>query len=140
MIELLTHNPETKQQFFAWVEAGIAELTPVVDQFDNRTLLPQVGELIRRAKYHATRLGLSDIAERLPEYAEKSPCNGLLRLRECLQPTTDPDAFLTAEQVSAMVKLDIRTIRRQVTAGKFPAPVRFGRNVRWRRQDINRLW
>ena len=51
-----------------------------------------------------------------------------------------PDALLTADEVAAMFNVDARTIRRRVADGTFPAPVKVGRSVRWRRSDLERLW
>lgn len=48
-----------------------------------------------------------------------------------------PDALLKISTVSAIVGLSATAIRRRVSAGEFPQPIRFGsRCTRWRAGDI----
>ncbi len=48
-----------------------------------------------------------------------------------------PPEFLTEADVAALLQISARTVRRRVSEGKLPAPIRVspGR-VRWRRQDL----
>jgi hypothetical protein len=103
MQELLIETPHTIAAFRRWVERAADELRPLVD-CDTDQHNAEVARLIRRAKRHAFNVGLYDLADRLPERWEKTPLDGLLRLRECLlrQPDDQPDAqLLTIRQVAA---------------------------------------
>lgn len=47
--------------------------------------------------------------------------------------------FLTREEVAAMLRIDLRTLRRLVLTNELPAPIPLGpRAVRWRRKDLER--
>jgi len=120
------------------VERAADELRPLVD-CETEQHNGDVARLIRRAKRHAFNVGLYDLADRLPERWEKTPLDGLLRLRECLrrEPDARPDAqLLSIREVAAMLAIDERSVRRRVADGTLPEPVRIGRSVRWRKLDI----
>jgi excisionase family DNA binding protein len=51
-------------------------------------------------------------------------------------PTSEPEAFLTTEEVLAYLQVNLRTVYRLIDAGKLPA-VRVGRQWRFRRRDID---
>lgn len=51
--------------------------------------------------------------------------------------STNPDALLTAETVSALVGCRPDTVRKWVKEGRFPQPINLGRAVRWRAQVVN---
>lgn len=141
MQELLTETPDTLTAFKRWVERAADELRPLVDG-DTDQHNAEVARLIRRAKRHAFNVGLYDLADRLPERWEKTPLDGLLRLRECLRRESDdrPESqLLTIREVAAMLAINERSVRRRVAEGTLPEPVRIGRSVRWRRLDIENL-
>jgi len=46
--------------------------------------------------------------------------------------------LLSAPQVAAQLGFSVRTIWRLESAGKLPRPIRLGRSVRWRRDEIVR--
>ena len=45
--------------------------------------------------------------------------------------------LLTAKELSKILQISTRSIWRLVSAHELPNPLRFGRTVRWRRQDID---
>lgn len=45
--------------------------------------------------------------------------------------------FIPAKVLAEILGVDVRTVHRYKSAGKLPKPIRFGGNVRWRRQDID---
>ena len=47
------------------------------------------------------------------------------------------EPIMTASEVSALVRVHLRTLRRWAHEGIFPRPIRIGRTVRWRRTDID---
>lgn len=51
-------------------------------------------------------------------------------------PTSEPEAFLTTDEVLAYLQVNLRTVYRLIEAGKLPA-VRVGRQWRFRRKDID---
>lgn len=51
--------------------------------------------------------------------------------------TSEPEAFLTTEEVLGYLQVNLRTVYRLIDAGKLPA-VRVGRQWRFRRRDIDR--
>lgn len=51
-------------------------------------------------------------------------------------PKAPPRLTLTAEQVAETLGISRATVWRMHAAGKLPAPVRFGRAVRWERYTI----
>jgi predicted DNA-binding transcriptional regulator AlpA len=50
------------------------------------------------------------------------------------QPTT-----MTAQQLAAYWQVSLRTIRTLNATGKLPIPIRIGKSIRWRSEDIHRL-
>lgn len=44
--------------------------------------------------------------------------------------------MLTAELAGALLGMSAKALRRADQADKIPAPMRIGRNVRWRRQEL----
>jgi predicted DNA-binding transcriptional regulator AlpA len=61
-----------------------------------------------------------------------------LREREACHEQTDDGMpqLLDAQQVAQMLKLNVRTIRRQVHLGVLPRGVRIGRALRWSRKEL----
>ena len=51
-------------------------------------------------------------------------------------PSSEPEAFLTTDEVLAYLQVNLRTVYRLIDAGKLPA-VRVGRQWRFRRRDID---
>lgn len=49
------------------------------------------------------------------------------------------DRLLDVNAVADLCSCSVRHIRRLTDAGEFPSPVKLGRLVRWRRQDV-RSW
>lgn len=58
--------------------------------------------------------------------------------RAALSPTpAEPERLLLpVDQVAQMLGLGVRTVWRLTSARRLAAPVRIGRAVRWRRQDV----
>jgi prophage regulatory protein len=50
--------------------------------------------------------------------------------------TETTSLLLAAEEVAAMLGVSERTLWRLLSAGKVPKPVRFGRNTRWRVDEV----
>lgn len=50
--------------------------------------------------------------------------------------TATEQQFLTKKDLSELLKVTTRTIDRLIQDNKFPKPLRFGRNVRWRPDAI----
>ena len=48
-------------------------------------------------------------------------------------PSSEALALLTLDEVAALLRVSVSTIRRRVDAGELPAPVRVGRALRWPR-------
>lgn len=48
------------------------------------------------------------------------------------------EVLLTVRQLAIMLQLSPKTIARMRRAGRLPAPVRRGRAVRWRLDDVTR--
>ncbi|MEX0701307.1 MAG: helix-turn-helix domain-containing protein [Planctomycetales bacterium] len=48
-------------------------------------------------------------------------------------------ALITAKQFARMLSATTRTLRRWLDAGKLPRPVRIGRSLRWRLDEV-REW
>ena len=46
--------------------------------------------------------------------------------------------LITAEEVARMMNISRRTLWRLLSAGRFPQPVRFGGNTRWRVAEVLR--
>ncbi len=46
--------------------------------------------------------------------------------------------LITAEEVARMMNVSTRTLWRLLSAGRFPQPVRFGGNTRWRVAEVLR--
>ena len=49
---------------------------------------------------------------------------------------TEAPQMLTAETAGALLGMSAKALRRADQVGKVPAPMRIGRNVRWRRQEL----
>lgn len=47
-------------------------------------------------------------------------------------------ALLDAKQVAATLAVSVRHVRRLADGGDLPRPVRLGKLIRWRRQEIER--
>ena len=138
MQELLTTTPTTRTDFRQWVKDGLALLTANAENPDTE-FHQQVAALIRRTKLHAVQLGLSAIANRLPERPTKTPLDGILRLEEVLELPTALPEFLTIEEVCNYTGLSKSSVRRRVADGTFPEPTKFGRLIKWRRCEIEAL-
>lgn len=48
----------------------------------------------------------------------------------------DPARLMTVGEVAGLLGLSERQVWKLNTSGKLPAPVRIGRSVRWRRQEL----
>lgn len=59
------------------------------------------------------------------------------RVRQDLSVSLNPDALLTTETVAELIGYKPDTLRKLVTAGRFPKPQHLGRLVRWRAQTVN---
>jgi excisionase family DNA binding protein len=46
-------------------------------------------------------------------------------------------SVISAKQLAVLLGMSTRTVRRLVSAGRLPAPVRIGRSVRWRSADTS---
>lgn len=57
---------------------------------------------------------------------------------KCRDVPTDPSAMLTANEVAALLRVDVRTLRVMRHERSFPRPTRVGRSLRWRRGAIER--
>jgi excisionase family DNA binding protein len=51
--------------------------------------------------------------------------------------STNPDALLTVETVAELIACKPDTLRKWVSAGRFPQPLHMGRAIRWRAQVVN---
>ncbi len=63
----------------------------------------------------------------------------MLTLAELLDkesPGGPESSLLTIQQVAALFQVNMRTIRRRVSDGTFPKPVKIGRSLRWNRADL----
>jgi predicted DNA-binding transcriptional regulator AlpA len=145
MTDLFSINPPRIDAFRLWLRLAADTLESRIGS-DDATTLGYVARVIRHAKAIAYRLGMYRLADTLPERTTKTPLDGCLRIRECLQfcngespEPTDPAALLTIQQVAGLLHVDPRTVRRRVADGTFPQPIRIGRAVRWRRLDIECL-
>jgi excisionase family DNA binding protein len=49
-----------------------------------------------------------------------------------------PCVLASAEELATILKVSERTVWRLLSAGKLPRPIRFGGNVRWRMDDVQR--
>jgi predicted DNA-binding transcriptional regulator AlpA len=49
----------------------------------------------------------------------------------------DMDALLDPPALAALLKIDVRTLRRLRAAHEIPEPLMFGRKPRWRRRSID---
>ncbi|MBI5864816.1 MAG: excisionase family DNA-binding protein [Planctomycetes bacterium] len=49
------------------------------------------------------------------------------------------DRLLTVREVAARLGISGRQIQKLLASGRFPAPVRLGRSVRWRDGDVSRF-
>lgn len=48
-------------------------------------------------------------------------------------------AWIDADEFAALMGVDVRTLRRMRRAGGVPKPVQIGRNLRWKRVDVDRF-
>lgn len=44
--------------------------------------------------------------------------------------------MINVREVAAILSISTRSVWRLVAAGELPQPIRFGRNVRWRLEDV----
>ena len=51
-------------------------------------------------------------------------------------PSATPAALLDVDGVAALLSLGSSTVWRHHAAGRIPAPIRIGRSVRWRRDEL----
>jgi prophage regulatory protein len=51
-------------------------------------------------------------------------------------PTSNPPLLIPASEVARLLGISKRTLWRLLSAGKLPAPVRLGNNVRWRLDEV----
>ncbi|MBI5865344.1 MAG: excisionase family DNA-binding protein [Planctomycetes bacterium] len=49
------------------------------------------------------------------------------------------DRLLTVREVAARLGISGRQVQKLLASGRFPAPVRLGRSVRWRNGDVSRF-
>jgi predicted DNA-binding transcriptional regulator AlpA len=99
----------------------------------------QLRSIVAEAGRRAAQAGLPDCLSSCSiRPGPISPAIARRVLTECLAGCADE--MLTIDEVSTMFKVDVRTIRRRVTTGDFPEPVRIGRSVRWKRSDLEGLW
>lgn len=60
----------------------------------------------------------------------------------CVPPTAAPEPepeFVDINEVSRMLGIKPRSVRRRWYDGTIPPPEKFGRNIRWRRLDIENI-
>lgn len=67
-----------------------------------------------------------------PQRRKRAP-----RTRQDIAVSTNPDALLTVETVSALIGCKPDTLRKWTVAGRFPQPLHMGRAIRWRAQVVN---
>ena len=51
-------------------------------------------------------------------------------------PTSNPPLLIPACEVARLLGISKRTLWRLLSAGKLPAPIRLGNNVRWRLDEV----
>lgn len=142
-MRLLEATPQRINDYRTWIDDARRYLESKIGVNDPDTMR-FTAQLICRAKELAYRLGRYSTANLLPERPTKTPLDGLLRLREvsdCLSRSIqdEPPALLTIRQVAGMLSMDERSVRRRVSDGTIPQPLKLGRLSRWRRLDIESL-
>lgn len=142
-MRLLEASPQRIGDYQNWLSDARSYLETKIGADDPDTL-QFTARLIRRAKELAYRLGRYSTANLLPERPTKTPLDGCLRLREASDSLTrstqdERPALLTIRQVAGLLSVDERTIRRRVSDGTIPPPLKLGRLSRWRRLDIEAL-
>jgi len=50
--------------------------------------------------------------------------------------TTDDQILVSAEEVARLLDMSVRNVRRLDATARLPAPIRIGRSVKWRREEI----
>lgn len=76
----------------------------------------------------------TDLQKALELLATQSNC------RDAVEPTAahDPLQLLTADEVAALLRVDVRTLRTMRHERAFPRPTRVGRSLRWKRSAVER--
>jgi excisionase family DNA binding protein len=74
------------------------------------------------------------VEESLAHGASTSNC------RDAVEPNAahDPLQLLTADEVAALLRVDVRTLRTMRHERAFPRPTRVGRSLRWKRSAVER--
>ena len=142
-MRLLEASPQRIGDYQNWLGDARSYLESKIGADDPETL-QLTARLVRRAKELAYRRGWYATASLLPERPTKSPLDGCLRLREATDSLSrstqeEPPALLTIRQVAGMLSMDERSVRRRVSDGTIPPPLKLGRLSRWRRLDIEAL-
>lgn len=129
MKELITDTPDSLPSFRQWVRRAAEEISPRIEanslgEFDLE-LHALIAGVIRRAKAHAYRLGLYDLADRLPERKYKTCLDGLLRLRECAEwrqvpPAASDGQAMTVRQAAVALGISERLARDLIANGELP--------------------
>lgn len=56
--------------------------------------------------------------------------------RRAGEPPAISTQLLTPRELARFLRVDVATLRRLVTAGKLPRPIRLGRGIRWHLTDV----
>ena len=56
----------------------------------------------------------------------------------CSSDAGDDPALLTAKGVAKLLQISTRTLWRLLSAGKIISPIKLGRSVRWRKEELMR--
>jgi len=86
-------------------------------------------------------VGLDDLCAVIAAEVKKATAPIAARLDATAQAAEDagPKAMLTAREVSALLRVTPRELRRLVREGRFPAPVKVGaRSIRWTPDVVDR--
>ena len=118
----------TTATFRRWLESKI-QWAEGLGEF-NESEAMEARDLITQARDFAVDLRLPAAAAA----ASKGPPR--LRLLEVYNTIAEQPEFLTIRQVVDMTGLSEKTVRRRVSDGTLPPPMKIGRASRWRRLDI----
>ncbi len=75
----------------------------------------------------------TDLRKALELIAQSSNCPS-----DVTPQPADPQQLLTADEVAALLRVDVRTLRLMRHERSFPRPTRVGRSLRWRRSAVER--
>lgn len=137
------------QGFLKGAVDSIDELDRLPDSPSGEARMRHCASIVGETGLQAIHAGFADLHDRslqFPPFVERTAALAFIadcvaRCREAAAThpggtVSERPGMMTAEEVSDYLGITVRSVRRRVLDGTLPQPVKIGRSVRFRREDI----